>query len=138
MEENKTSARNNIFEKFKNDRDTYSLEIRRNIEKLNNIKDLKEVQIFFLSTRQRLLEDNHTLIDNLSRLKTGYRQKKGKEWENVSNGNMRYQGHEKRYQSSSQTLLSSSKKRQESLIQASACCHCGSVPVAQLPVLMTN
>ena len=37
MEENKTSARNNIFEKFKNDRDTYSLEIRRNIEKLNNI-----------------------------------------------------------------------------------------------------
>tara|TARA_R110000868_G_scaffold66921_1_gene198961 strand:- start:1095 stop:1532 length:438 start_codon:yes stop_codon:yes gene_type:complete len=96
MEERKTDARNNIFEKFKSDRETYSLEIRRNIEKLNNIKDLKEVQIFFLSTRQRLLEDNHTLIDNLSRLKTGYRQKKGKEWESVSNGNMRYQGHEKK------------------------------------------
>ena len=96
MEENKTTAKETILDKFKSDRDNYSLEIRRNIEKLNNIKDLKEVQIFFLSTRQRLLEDNHTLIDNLSKLKKGYRQKKGKEWENVSNQNMRYQGHEKK------------------------------------------
>ena len=96
MEDRSTSVSQNISEKFKIERENYSLEIRRNIEKLNNIKDLKEAQIFFLSTRQRLLEDNHTLIDTLSRLKKAYREKKGKEWERVSNHNIRYQSHEKK------------------------------------------
>jgi len=96
MEDRSTSVSQNISEKFKIERENYSLEIRRNIEKLNNIKDLKEAQIFFLSTRLRLLEDNHTLIDSLSRLKKAYREKKGKEWESVSNQNIRYQSHEKK------------------------------------------
>jgi len=96
MESTTKSNKDNISEKFKNERDNYSLEIRRNIEKLSNIRDFKEVQVFFLSVRQRLLEDNHTLIDTLSKLKKSYRQKRGKEWENVSNQNMRYQGHEKK------------------------------------------
>ncbi len=96
MDSTARNAKDNISEKFKKERDNYSLEIRRNIEKLNNIRDLKEVQIFFLSVRQRLLEDNHTLIDTLSKLKKSYRQKKGKEWESVSNQNMRYQSHEKK------------------------------------------
>jgi len=96
MENTVKSNTDNISEKFKKERDHYSLEIRRNVEKLDNIRDLKEVQIFFLSVRQRLLEDNHTLIDTLSKLKKSYRQKKGKEWENVSNQNMRYQSHEKK------------------------------------------
>ena len=90
------NVKQSISEKFKQERDNYSLEIRRNIEKLNNIRDLKEAQIFFLSTRQRLLEDNHTLIDTLSKLNKSYRQKKGKEWENASNQNIRYQSHEKK------------------------------------------
>lgn len=95
MEEN-INAKQSLSEKFKQERDNYSLEIRRNIEKLNNIRDLKEAQIFFLSARQRLLEDNHTLIDTLSKLKKSYRQKKSKEWESVSNQNIRYQSHEKK------------------------------------------
>jgi hypothetical protein len=90
------NVKQSISEKFKQERDNYSLEIRRNIEKLNNIRDLKDAQIFFLSTRQRLLEDNHTLIDTLSKLNKSYRQKKGKEWENASNQNIRYQSHEKK------------------------------------------
>ena len=90
MEEN-LNVKQNLSDKFKQERDNYSLEIRRNIEKLNNIRDLKEVQIFFLSVRQRLLEDNHTLIDTLSKLNRTLRQKKGKEWETVSNQNIRYQ-----------------------------------------------
>jgi len=90
------NVKQSLSEKFKQERDNYSLEIRRNIEKLNNIRDLKEAQIFFLSTRQRLLEDNHTLIDTLSKLNKSYRQKKGKEWENASNQNIRYQSHEKK------------------------------------------
>ena len=93
MEES-INVKQSLSEKFKQERDNYSLEIRRNIEKLNNIRDLKEAQIFFLSVRQRLLEDNHTLIDTLSKLKKSYRQKKGKEWESVSNQNIRYQSHE--------------------------------------------
>jgi len=95
MEEN-LNVKQNLSDKFKQERDNYSLEIRRNIEKLNNIRDLKEVQIFFLSVRQRLLEDNHTLIDTLSKLNRTLRQKKGKEWETVSNQNIRYQSHEKK------------------------------------------
>jgi hypothetical protein len=95
MEES-INVKQSLSEKFKQERDNYSLEIRRNIEKLNNIRDLKEAQIFFLSVRQRLLEDNHTLIDTLSKLKKSYRQKKGKEWESVSNQNIRYQSHEKK------------------------------------------
>lgn len=94
--EERTSISQSLSEKFKLERDNYSLEIRRNIEKLNNIKDLKEAQIYFLSTRQRLLEDNHTLIDTLSKLKRSYKEKKGKEWENVSNQNIRYQSQEKK------------------------------------------
>lgn len=94
--EEKISLSQSLSEKFKKERDTYSLEIRRNIEKLNNIKGLKEAQIYFLSTRQRLLEDNHTLIDTLSKLKRAYREKRGKEWENVSNQNIRYQSQEKK------------------------------------------
>jgi len=90
------NIKQSLSEKFKQERDNYSLEIRRNIEKLNNIRDLKDAQIFFLSTRQRLLEDNHTLIDTLSKLNKSYRQKKGKEWENASNQNIRYQSHEKK------------------------------------------
>tara|TARA_B100000963_G_scaffold334854_1_gene328463 strand:- start:32578 stop:33015 length:438 start_codon:yes stop_codon:yes gene_type:complete len=96
MENTTKSPKENISDKFRKERDNYSLEIRRNIEKLSNIKDFKEVQVFFLSIRQRLLEDNHTLIDTLSKLKKSYRQKRGKEWESVSNQNMRYQGHEKK------------------------------------------
>ena len=94
--EERTSVSQSLSEKFRKERDNYSLEIRRNIEKLNNIKDLKEAQIYFLSTRQRLLEDNHTLIDTLSKLKKSYREKRGKEWENVSNQNIRYQSQEKK------------------------------------------
>lgn len=94
--EERTNVSKSLSDKFKIERDNYSLEIRRNIEKLNNIKDLKEAQIYFLSTRQRLLEDNHTLIDTLSKLRRSYREKKGKEWENVSNQNIRYQSQEKK------------------------------------------
>ncbi len=95
MEES-INVKQSLSEKFEKERNNYSLEIRRNIEKLNNIRDLKEAQIFFLSVRQRILEDNHTLIDTLSKLRKSYRQKKGKEWESVSNQNIRYQSHEKK------------------------------------------
>lgn len=90
------SSLTKISEQFTKDRNNISLEIRKNVELLGNIKNLKEVQIFFLSMRQRLLEDNHSLLDHLSRLRKGFREKKGKAWENVSNQNMRYQAHEKK------------------------------------------
>ena len=96
MEEKQVSNKDKISDKFTEERTNVSLDIRRNVEKLNNIKNLKEVQIFFLSTRQRLLEENHTLMEHLSKLKRNYRDKKGKAWETVSNLNMRYQAHEKK------------------------------------------
>jgi hypothetical protein len=96
MENTKEDNKTKISDKFAEDRNSISLEIRRNVELLGNIKNLKEVQIFFLSMRQRLLEDNHALLEHFSRLKKSFRDKKGKAWENVSNQNLRYQAHEKK------------------------------------------
>ena len=96
MEDKQVSNKDRISDKFTEERNNISLDIRRNVEKLSNIKNFKEVQIFFLSTRQRLLEENHTLLEHLSKLKRNYRDKKGKAWESVSNLNMRYQAHEKK------------------------------------------
>ena len=72
MEDTKDANKTKISDKFAEDRNSISLEIRRNVELLGNIKNLKEVQIFFLSMRQRLLEDNHSLLEHLSRLKKSW------------------------------------------------------------------
>lgn len=82
--------------RFKNDRNVYSTEIKEGVQLLYNIKNIPEVQVTFLSLRQRLLEDNHTLIEHYIKYKKLYRSKKGTEWENVSKiGQARYQPTEK-------------------------------------------
>lgn len=85
-----------ISERFQTRRSEVSKEIYDNIEKLSNLKTLKEAQVNMLSLRQRLLEDNHTLLEHLTVLRKKYRDERAVEMENISrNLQIRYQSNEK-------------------------------------------
>lgn len=85
-----------ISAKFQERRADVSKEIYANIEKLSNLKTLKEAQVNMLSLRQRLLEDNHTLLEHITILRKKYREERAVELENVSrNLQLRYQANEK-------------------------------------------
>ena len=91
-EETKTK----ISKKFQDRRAEVSKEIYENIEKLSNLKTLKEAQVNMLSLRQRLLEDNHTLLEHVTLLRKKYRDERSLEMENISrNLQIRYQANEK-------------------------------------------
>ncbi len=86
----------NIIKKFEARRKEVSNEIYQNIEKLSSLKTLKDAQINMLSLRQRLLEDNHTLMEHLTILRKRYRSERAAEMENISkNLQIRYQSTEK-------------------------------------------
>ena len=85
-----------IAKKFSESRARVSSEIYENIEKLSNLKTLKEAQVNMLSLRQRLLEDNHTLLENITTLRKKFREERSVEMENLSkNLQIRYQSNEK-------------------------------------------
>lgn len=85
-----------ISKKFSDSRASVSTEIYENIEKLSNLKTLKEAQVNMLSLRQRLLEDNHTLLENITVLRKKFREERSSEMENLSkNLQIRYQSNEK-------------------------------------------
>ncbi len=85
-----------ISKKFETRRKEVSSEIYTNIEKLSNLKTLKDAQVNMLSLRQRLLEDNHTLLEHIVVLRKKYRTARSTEMENLSkNLQIRYQSNEK-------------------------------------------
>lgn len=88
--------KNRLSYKFKKRREDISNEIYKNAEKLIDLRNLKQVQVNMLSLRQRLLEDTHSLLDNISILRKKLREEKAKELENISkNFQIRYQTAEK-------------------------------------------
>jgi hypothetical protein len=85
-----------IAEVFREKREMFSSEIYTGIRLLESVKKIPEAQVTFLSLRQRMLEENHTLIEHFTQLKKSYREKKGEEWIDVSkNNNIRYSSNEK-------------------------------------------
>ena len=85
-----------IVKKFETRRKEVSNDIYKNIEKLSSLKSLKEVQVNMLSLRQKLLEDNHDIIEHLTILRKKYRSDRAAEMENISkNLQLRYQPTEK-------------------------------------------
>jgi hypothetical protein len=89
-------TKSKISKKFQDRRSEVSKEIYENIEKLSNLKTLKEAQVNMLSLRQRLLEDNHTLLEHITVLRKKYRDERSLEMENISrNLQIRYQANEK-------------------------------------------
>jgi hypothetical protein len=96
MSEASESKKKNIVEKFADRRTEVSREIYSNIERLSNLKTLKEAQVNMLSLRQRLLEDNHTLLEHITVLRKKFREERSSEMEDLSrNLQLRYQANEK-------------------------------------------
>lgn len=83
--------------KYSKTRGTISAEIRMGIDLMRTgMTGLKEVQVKMLSMRQRLLEDSHILIENLSSVKKAYRNARSSMMEELStNVQHRYQYNEK-------------------------------------------
>lgn len=95
MEENNTPRRT-IAEVFREKRESFSGEIYTGIKLLENVRKIPEAQVTFLSLRQRMLEENHTLIEHFTQLKKTYREKKGEEWVDASKSHqVRYNSNEK-------------------------------------------
>ena len=95
-EEQKKDTKEKIAEKFQRRRSEVSTEIYSNIEKLSNLKTLKDAQVNMLSLRQRLLEDNHTLLEHITLLRKKFRDERADVMENLSkNLQLRYQSNEK-------------------------------------------
>jgi hypothetical protein len=85
-----------LSEMFASKRKAVSEEVQEGISYMNNIKKLADSQVYFLSLRQRLLEENHTLIEHYTRYKKKYREQRGEEWETVSKtSQLRYNSNEK-------------------------------------------
>lgn len=85
-----------ILEKFKLKREEITREILKSVEGMSSLKGLKDVQISMLSLRQRLLEDNHTLLEHLTVLRKKYRSERSSQMEEIStNIQTRYQYNEK-------------------------------------------
>lgn len=95
-EKEQETAKDRIAKKFEGRRKEVSSSIYTNIEKLSNLKTLKDAQVNMLSLRQQLLEDNHTLLEHLTSLRKKLREEKASEMENLSkNLSLRYQANEK-------------------------------------------
>jgi hypothetical protein len=89
-------TKDRIQKKFETRRAEISKEIYQGIEKLSNLKTLKDSQIQMLSLRQRLLEDSHTLLEHITVLRRKHREEKTVALENISsNLQLRYQATEK-------------------------------------------
>jgi len=95
-DDQKKDTKEKISTKFQARRSEVSKEIYENIEKLSNLKTLKDAQVNMLSLRQRLLEDNHTLLEHITALRKKFRDEKADTMETLSkNMQLRYQANEK-------------------------------------------
>ena len=96
MEELTPQPKRTIAEVFRSKREDYSGEIYVGIKLLENVRKIPEAQVTFLSLRQRILEENHTLIEHFTNLKKSYREKKGEEWIEASKSSqLRFNSNEK-------------------------------------------
>ena len=57
---------------FRNQRALYNAEIKNKVPLLKDVKTLIEANVHFLSLRQRILEDNHVIIETFDRLIGGF------------------------------------------------------------------
>lgn len=85
-----------IEDVFREKRQIFSDEIQKGIKLLSSIKNISEVQVTFLSMRQRLLEENHSILEYYTKYKKEFREQRGREMVEASKvGQTRYQSTEK-------------------------------------------
>lgn len=93
MEEVKTLT---IEQKFAIQRAKYTNEVTEGIQLLRNIRTLTDAKVTFLSLRQRVLEDNHTIIENFNKISRKYRELKSSKLIDLSlNSQVRFNEREK-------------------------------------------
>lgn len=81
---------------FRAQRDLYNNEIKSKVGLLRDIKTLIDANVHFLSLRQRILEDNHTIIESFDRLNRQYKETRSSEYRALTeNNSFRYQSTEK-------------------------------------------
>ena len=76
LETQSADKKPDLLKRLKTQRETYTSEIIAGIQLLRDIRTLTEAKVTFLSLRQRILEDNHTLIESFNRVSRNYREKK--------------------------------------------------------------
>ena len=92
----KEEKKKTLADLFAEKRAQFSKEIKDGVHDLESINNIPKIQVNFLSLRQRLLEENHTLLEHFTQKKKAYREKKGEEWASISKiGQTRYQPTEK-------------------------------------------
>lgn len=74
-----------LIKTFRDRRDEHNKKIYDSITDMRDTKKLVEVQSSMLTTRQRMLEDTHSLLDKMVILKKDYRMKKGRAYDNIVN-----------------------------------------------------
>lgn len=84
MENTTEPVKVTLEERFATQRKTYTNEIVAGIQLLRSIKTLTDAKITFLSLRQRVLEDNHTIIENFNKLSKRYRESKSSKLMDIS------------------------------------------------------
>lgn len=77
--EPKKQKKEEIELKFEGLRKSFSQEVYIGVSMLEDIKTLIKAKVHFLSLRQKLLEENHTLIDNFNKISKQYRDFKSQE-----------------------------------------------------------
>ena len=87
--EKELTPQENMALRFEKERAKVSKEVYENIGYLSKLTTLRQAQVNMLSLRQRLLEDNHTLLEHITKLRKEYRKKRANALEKLS-GNQQY------------------------------------------------
>ena len=94
--EEELSPQEKMAARFEKERTKVSKEVYENIGYLTKLTTLGQAQVNMLSLRQRLLEDNHTRLDHITKLRKEYRKKRALALEQLSsNQQYRFQSKEK-------------------------------------------
>ncbi len=94
--EEELSPQEKMAARFEKERTKVSKEVYENIGYLTKLTTLGQAQVNMLSLRQRLLEDNHTLLEHITKLRKEYRKKRALALEQLSsNQQYRFQSKEK-------------------------------------------
>jgi len=71
-------------------RKAFSKEIYDSVQLLEDLRSLPKVQVTFFSLRQRVLEENHILMEHFIDKKKTFRERKGEEWIDASTKSQKF------------------------------------------------
>lgn len=84
------SPKRTLKDVFLAKRKGFSKEIYDGVQLMENLRNLPTVQITFFSLRQRVLEENHVLMEHFIDKKKTFRERKGEEWVDASTKSQKF------------------------------------------------